>query len=334
MPLERSGILAAGNFTMDYVKRIDGWPEQDTLASILDESRANGGGPYNLLKDLVALEFQAPLEACGLVGEDANGALIQQDCKSLGIDTTQVNTTPDAPTSYTDAMTVAATGRRTFFHQRGANALLSPENIGLEQSSAKIFYLAYLMLLDTMDIVEGNETGASRVLKKARSLGFITAVDCVSAAHKGFAEIAKAALTHTDLFFANELEAAQLLGYEVKPDAEALSLAAIDIAKLGCPGLVILHCPQGACVANATQVVAGQASVNLPQGYMKGATGAGDAFAAGFLYAFHNEQTLEESLRLAVCCAAASLSDATSSDGVVSAAACLQLGETFGFGVW
>ena len=52
----RQGILAAGNFIVDYVKVIDGYPAQDMLASILSESRSNGGGPYNVLKDLAAMK--------------------------------------------------------------------------------------------------------------------------------------------------------------------------------------------------------------------------------------------------------------------------------------
>ena len=331
MPPNRSGILAAGNFTMDYVKRIDRWPEQDTLASILDESRGNGGGPYNLLKDLVALGFQAPLEACGLVGDDANGALIRQDCEQLGIVTTQLRTTTDAPTSYTDAMTVTATGRRTFFHQRGANALLSPEHIDLEQSNAKIFYLAYLMLLDAMDVLEDGITGTSQTLEQARALGFITAVDSVSANLDSFPAIAKAALPHADIFFANELEASGLLGTKVDATARGLEKAALSIAELGCPGYVVLHCSAGACVANAEKVMAIQASVNLPQSFIKGATGAGDAFAAGFLFAFHNKQTLESCFELAVCCAASSLQDVTSSAGVKTAKGCLELGKIHGY---
>ena len=331
MSPKRSGILAAGNFTMDYVKRIDRWSEQDTLASILDESRGNGGGPYNLLKDLSALGFNAPLEACGLVGNDTNGELIRRDCAHSGIDTSQLSTTADTPTSYTDAMTVAATGRRTFFHQRGANALMSPEHIRLEQSNAKIFYLAYLMLLDAMDVLENGVTGTSQTLEKARAHGFTTAVDCVSTNLPTFPAIAKASLPHADIFFANELEAGGLLGYEVEASARGLQEAALTAARLGCLGYVILHCPEGACIADATGVLATQPSVNLPQSFIKGATGAGDAFAAGFLYAFHEEQSLGEALELAVCCAAASLQDATSSAGVMSVNECLELGKTYGF---
>ena len=59
----RQGILAAGNFIVDYVKVIDGYPVQDMLASILSESRSNGGGPYNVLKDLAAMKVELDRKA-------------------------------------------------------------------------------------------------------------------------------------------------------------------------------------------------------------------------------------------------------------------------------
>jgi hypothetical protein len=52
MSTQRTGILAAGNFIVDHVKIIDGYPQQDMLASIVSESQSNGGGPYNVLKCL------------------------------------------------------------------------------------------------------------------------------------------------------------------------------------------------------------------------------------------------------------------------------------------
>ncbi|MBN1589956.1 MAG: carbohydrate kinase family protein, partial [Pirellulales bacterium] len=119
MPMNQSarhGLLAAGNFITDFVKLIEAWPRQDTLASIVSESMSGGGGPYNVLMDLAALEATFPLEAAGLLGDDPNGRWIRQDCAKHGIDTTQLRTTPDAATSYTDVMCVRSDGRRTFFH--------------------------------------------------------------------------------------------------------------------------------------------------------------------------------------------------------------------------
>ena len=47
--MERSGLLAAGNFIVDRFKIIDYYPREEMLASILRESSGNGGGPYNIL---------------------------------------------------------------------------------------------------------------------------------------------------------------------------------------------------------------------------------------------------------------------------------------------
>ena len=77
----RTGILAGGNFIIDYVKIISAYPEQDMLADIRSETSSNGGGPYNVLKDLAAMHAGYPLEAAGLVGKDANGDWIIRDCQ-------------------------------------------------------------------------------------------------------------------------------------------------------------------------------------------------------------------------------------------------------------
>jgi hypothetical protein len=156
----RQGVLAGGNFITDYVKVVEAWPEQDTLASIRSESMSNGGGPYNILKNLAVLAPKLPREACGLVGEDSNGDWVAADCRAAGIDVAQLHRTSEAATSYTDAMTVASSGRRTFFHQRGANALLAPDHFDFTATRARIFMLGYLMLLDTLDAID--EDGASR----------------------------------------------------------------------------------------------------------------------------------------------------------------------------
>ena len=143
----RRGLLAGGNWIIDHVKLIDGWPPQDSLATILSQSSSNGGAPYNVLKNLSRLGVPYPLSAIGLVGTDVNGRNILADCRDHGIDPAQLRSTPDAATSYTDVMTVVGTGRRTFFHQPGANALLGPEHFDFTATTAKLFHLGYLLLL-------------------------------------------------------------------------------------------------------------------------------------------------------------------------------------------
>jgi sugar/nucleoside kinase (ribokinase family) len=333
MTSSRSGILAAGNFIVDYVKIVDHYPQQDMLASILSESQANGGGPYNVLKDLAALQAGFPLAACGLVGADANGRWIRQDCTTHGIDTTQLHITEQQSTSYTDAMTVQSTGRRTFFHQRGANALFDVSHCDTSGTSAKILHLGYLMLLDHMDNFDDEgRTYASRLLEKARASGLTTSVDMVSTENPRFRDIALSALPHTDHLIINEIEASRVLSCGLTADDfQTLLSAAQEILNLGVQQSVTIHVEHGAVACTREGETHIQASLNLPAGYSRGATGAGDAFAAGLLYGLHEGLSLKERLGLAVCSAAASLSHPTPSGGMKPVNECLALADRFGF---
>src|SRR5207247_1759470 len=132
----RNGILAGGNWIIDHVKIVDTWPAQDALANILSTSRGTGGSPYNVLIDLATLGAPMPLAGVGLVGNDADGHVILDDCARLNIDASAIQKTTAAQTSYTDVMTVQATGRRTFFHARGANALLDAPHFDFTKTGA------------------------------------------------------------------------------------------------------------------------------------------------------------------------------------------------------
>jgi sugar/nucleoside kinase (ribokinase family) len=161
-----------------------------------------------LLIDLARLKAPFPLAAVGLVGNDAAGEYIRRDCHSHQIDTRQLHITKEAPTSYTDVMTVKSTGRRTFFHQRGANALLDQTHFDFAQSDARIFHLGYLLLLDRLDQPDPVcGTVAASVLKRAQESGFKTSVDLVSVESDRFGEIVLPALRYCDYCILNEFEA-------------------------------------------------------------------------------------------------------------------------------
>lgn len=332
----RQGLLAGGNFIIDYVKIIDVWPQQDMLANIQSETSSNGGGPYNVLKDLAAMKVAFPLEAVGLVGRDANGDWIVEDCRRAGIDTRQLRQTSEAPTSYTDAMTVASTGRRTFFHQRGANALLDEADFDFSATNAKVFHLGYLMLLDAMDRLQADgRTAASRVLEKAGQAGLRTTVDIVSTDNPQFRAVGEAALPFTDYLLINEIEAGKAAGLSLRTDDGVDVAAACEAARQllarGVRRQVVIHFEGGAVVADRDGRVTRQGSLVLPPNYIAGATGAGDAFAAGYLFGIHENWSTEECLELAVCSAAACLSDPTPSRGLRPVEECLKLAARFGF---
>lgn len=331
----RSGLLAGGNWIIDHVKTLDGWPQQDALANIVAESWGNGGSPYNILKDLSLLGAPFPLAGIGLVGDDADGQRILDDCRRHRIDTAQLRSTPLAPTSYSDVMTDRTTGRRTFFHQRGANALIVPEHFDFSTTTAKIFHLGYLLLLDGLDALDRGVPKARDVLRRARSAGLLTSLDCVSEASDRFHAVVKPVLPEVDVLFVNDYEAEQLTGLALGRGAmmnrPAVEQAVRALLALGVRRHVILHFPEGACAASSDGTVVWQPSVHVPAALIAGAAGAGDAFASGCLLALHDDQPLAAALELGVCVAASSLLHPTCSESVPSVAEALRFGRSHGF---
>ena len=334
--IPRRGILAGGNWIIDCVKLIDTWPPQDALATIIGQSWGNGGSPYNILKDLAKLGASFPLEAAGLVGDDASGRLISDDCRAHRIDTTQLHVTAVAPTSYTDVMTVKSTGRRTFFHYRGANALLAPEHFDFTRTRARLFHLGYALLLDALDAPSPD--GAPRlaqVCRQARVAGLATSLDCVSDNSDRFRAIVAPVLPHVEVLFVNDYETEKLTGLSLRNDAalerRAIEQAARSLIRLGVYGWALIHFPEGACACSVSGDVVWQPSVDVPPAGIAGSAGAGDAFAAGVLYGIHENWPMARSLKLGVCAAAASLHHPTCSESVRPVEDCLALGEQFGF---
>src|ERR1043165_9348998 len=151
----RRGLLAGGNWIIDQVKIIDVYPQREQLANIRSQSQGTGGSPYNVLIDLAKLGADFPLYGAGFVGKDDFGRYILEDCAQNDIDTKFLRVNASAPTSYTDVMTEKEGGRRTFFHNRGANALWDGSDLDFKKIKAQIFHLGYLLLLDAMDAPDG-----------------------------------------------------------------------------------------------------------------------------------------------------------------------------------
>jgi len=333
---DRNGILCGGNWIIDHVKIIDTFPEQDALASILSQSRGTGGAPYNVLVDLAKLGAPFPLSGVGLVGDDEDGNTILADCATFGIDASQMRRTSEASTSFTDVMTVQSTGRRTFFHMRGANSLLCEEHFDLEASSARILHLGYILLLDALDVIaEDGTTGIARLLKQARELGFKTAVDVVSEDSDRFVSVVTPSLPYIDYLIVNEFEASRSTGIEIVENHGVSFARASDAAQalleMGVHEWVVIHCPEGALARSKDGEEALQGSVKVPAEQIAGTAGAGDAFAAGMLFGLHEGRAIEECLRMAVSAAASNLSDATCTAGIKPMEECLRTGDVFGF---
>ncbi len=335
--LSHRGLLAGGNWIIDQVKLIDVYPKPEQLSNIRGQSFGTGGAPYNVLVDLARSGVPFPLYGAGLVGKDSLGESILQTCREHKIDTKFLTTTPKAPTSFTDVMTEQNGGRRTFFHARGANALWRGADLDFTKVRPKIFHLGYLLLLDALDQPDSRfGTKAARLLADAQAAGIKTSVDVVSEDSDRFAQIVNPALKHVDYCILNEIEAGKTTGFKIRGadgelDTVTLRHAAGALLQQGVRELVVIHFPEGAFARTRKGEDFWQPSLKLPPGYIVGSAGAGDAFCAGVLVGLHEEWDLQQSLLTGVCMAAASLSQATCTDGVKSLKACLALGKKFGF---
>jgi sugar/nucleoside kinase (ribokinase family) len=333
---ERRGLIAGGNWIVDHVKVIDAWPPQDALANIISQTKGNGGAPYNILINLAKLDAGIPLEAIGLVGDDADGRHIVNDCRTHGIETSQLRMTDLAHTSYTDVMTVRGDGRRTFFHNRGANALLAPEDFDFSRSNARHFHLGYALLLDALDQVGGK--GIPRmgeVLAGARSAGLTTSLDCASEHSDRFISVIIPVLSDVDVLFVNDFEAEKLTGISLRRGGgisrEPVEEAAQKLLALGVRQQALVHFPEGAYSCKRDGTVDWSPSLRIPAESIAGAAGAGDAFAAGVLLGLHEGWPVERCLALGMCTAAASMTEVTCSAGVRSFTECLALANRWGY---
>ncbi|MFO1476620.1 MAG: carbohydrate kinase family protein [Verrucomicrobiota bacterium] len=337
MKKQSSGLLVGGNWVVDLVKTIDAYPPPEHLASILGQARGTGGAPYNILVTLARCGAPFPLVGAGLLGRDERGREILAHCRKLGIDTRFVGMTDRAPTSFTDVMTERAAGRRTFFHERGANALWRGEDVDFTKARARWFHYGYFLLLDAMDAPDARYgTRAARLLARAQAAGLKTSVDAVSVQSRRLAAVAGPALKYADLCFTNELEAGAITGRVLRSKngklktAEVVRAAEVLLEK-GVREAVIVHFPEGCLARTRSGATLWQSSLRLPAGYVKGTTGAGDAFCAGVLMGRILDWEWPRCLQTGTCLAAACLSDPTATGGIGSLQHALRLAERYGY---
>lgn len=336
--LQRSGILAAGTWTVDYTKEVAGFPSEGACTQITRERVHNGGAPYNLLVDLRRLGASYPLRALGCLGKDVDGANILKDCRSHDIDATNLRVIPQVQTSFSDVMVSAASGMRTSFNYEGANALLGLEAFDFAKNHARIFFLGTILFLSKLDEPDKRHgTKAAAALAAARKAGIITCTDIERAGHVPvdlFLNGCRAALRQTDLIVLNVEVAGMLAGRKLHgPDGVDL-LEATEAAKSlldeNESKLVVIRFPSGAVAAEEGGNVFCEGSVLLPRGRKLSTNGAGHAFTAGLLHGHHEGWSVTESLKLAHAAAASCLLEGTASGGVRKIPACQAVLKKYG----
>lgn len=319
----RKGICCAGNMIVDITYPIKTWPNQNELTHITEGIQSTAGGSVcNTITDLARLDPHLPLVACGFAGHDAEGDFLLHELgKYPNIDLGMVKR--DGRTSFTAVMSNNQTKERTFFQHAGANTYFGEEHIDWDRLDVDIFHIGYILLLPCLDAPdEEYGTKMARLLHRVQKMGIKTSIDVVSENGDRFVKIVTPALKYTDYCIINELEAQQTTGVVLR-DAqgklcrENLRPALKKLKELGVSTWAVIHCPEIGCGMDATGNYWEANSLKLPDGYIKGTVGAGDAFCAGVLYGAQSGMSLAEALALGNCTAAASLSRVGASDGVM-----------------
>jgi sugar/nucleoside kinase (ribokinase family) len=321
--MARSGIICAGTAVLDVNNIIEAWPQEEQIAFIRQCIWAPGGPPHNAATGLIRLGAPFPVSMIGVVGEDAYGDVFLEKAAGYGLDVSGIRRVPGVNTDYTHVMTSAATGKRTFFYQPGANNTLSAPHLLPPDDGAKIFYLGSPGLSSSMD----ESDGWRMVLQEARVRGFKTCLELCPVPAETQRRAARPCLPLLDYFVINDSEAEIVTGLPVlkqgRFDWQLAESAARSLLNMGVRELAVIHHPMGAVAVSVTGEAIHAPSVNVPQDEIISAVGAGDAFYAGMLFGIHEDWPLPQCLALANASAATSLHAPTTSASVRSWQECL-----------
>ncbi len=321
---KKFAIIGAGNLVVDHIKLVDTWPIQGTLANVLDLKVEGGGAPYNVLIDIKKIDPEIKLAVLGIVGNDPEGEFLINQLQKINIDITGIKKTARYPTSYTDVMSVKGTTERTFFHDRGANKLLDIDIIEPERLNAAIFHIGYILLLDSLDKKDSKYgTVMARLLHRVRQKGIKTSVDIVSENSSRYSETVIPVLKYVDYCIINEVEAEKTSVFSIrradgKIDYALLRKAGKFFMEKGVNEIICIHMPEGAYLLTKEEEEYFQPSLKLPDGFIQGTAGAGDAFCAGLLYGLYKGWKIPKCLDFSVRTAAMCLNHPTTTGALVS----------------
>ena len=300
-----NGIAIAGTILVDKINEIKAYPQAGELTQIQSVMQAVGGCVPNVGIDIKRMRPDVTVKAVAKIGKDADGAFVNDTLEKNGVLIDDVRTCDDK-TSFTEVMSVKG-GQRTFFTYAGASAQFGFDDFDFDNLQVKMLHLGYFLLLDKIDAGDG-----LRVLQEAKARGIKTSIDLVSENSNRYALVLPC-LPYVDNLIINEVEAGALTGIE--PKAENLRKIAEKLKAYGVKERVIIHMPDvGVCLSE--NGFTALPSLDLPQGFIKGTTGAGDAFCAGALIGIYEGESDEEILRRASLAATAALSQTDAISGM------------------
>jgi sugar/nucleoside kinase (ribokinase family) len=259
-------VVCLGILVADVIVRpVDELPERGTLGFVDAVTLRAGGCALNTASALVKLGLRTA--AVGKVGSDVFGDFVLATLAERGIDAAGVLRDPVVPTSASIAL-VDSAGERTFLHLQGANAAVVAGELGELPFSGRALHVAGALVLDALD-----GEPAAALLAEARRRGIHTSLDTVFDAG-GRWERVLPALPYCDLVTPGLAEALAITG-EGDP-----ARAAARLRNLGAATVAVTLGADGCLVSGegfeGRVPGCGVAAVD--------GTGAGDAFAAGFLF--------------------------------------------------
>jgi sugar/nucleoside kinase (ribokinase family) len=334
--MTRRGILTGGTWCIDRNILLDNWPQSNGRADILRADMSGGGSGCNLAIDMRKLDPSLPVATIAVVGDDMEGQFLRALADKHGIDRTRMHVTSAAATDYTFAFSALPSGQRTHISYFGTSHLLTPDHFDFSGLGHRVFHLGLPGIHNIMDAPwKGDANGWVTTLRKARSAGLQTNMELASIAPGRLADLMRPCLPYLDLLVVNDHEIAGIAGIETvsdgKTDPIACEAAAKAVLDMGVGQMVVAHFPLGAVLVARDGRVVRTPSVNIPPSEVAGANGAGDAFAAGFVYGFHEGWNMEDALTLAHAVAAASLREISTTASVEAWSDCLALARKWGW---
>ena len=266
-------ILEDGETTLDKesISRY-GEPERKFLGKF------PGGSAANTVYGLARLGVNTGF--AGVIGDDADGKTLLTDFQTAGVDTSQIRVKSGAKTGSALCLSDSS-GNRSLYVSPEANNLLTISDLDLDYiKQAKILHISsfvddkqFKVLLELID-----RLGASTKVSFAPGALY---------AAKGLKALAPI-LKKTHLLFVNEKEMEQLTGKDLQTGAEACLEhgCKIIVVTLG-EGTSINKVPATSYIRDSENehIVAASDKNSTPA---IDTTGAGDAFASGFLYGILN----------------------------------------------
>ena len=323
--MKNKGIAVAGNMIVDLLYPIHGIPAAGELTTITSSPiHSTGGLLCNCGMDLALLDPELTITALGRVGTDAEGDVVLNAMRRCpNIDLQYVKR--EGATSFTFVMADEITKQRTFYQFRGANAAFCEDDIPWDDLNVDLLHVGYILLMDALDAPDDEYgTKMARLLHSAQSRGIKTSVDVVTEAGDRFRKLVIPALKYTDYCIINESEASATTGIPLRTEdgsliAENMPAALQKMKELGVSTWAVIHCPEAGFGLDENNHFITVPSLKLPEGYIKGTVGAGDAYCSGVLYAAWKGENLTSALELGTAAAVCSLSEPGSTEGVRTA---------------